>query len=84
MGKLDPPGLAALASLRSIRGQRFSLDRREFAMIQSARALGVTWERIGEALGVDSPQAARQRYERLQGRIAPPGLAGPRTLGSDR
>ncbi len=84
MGKLDPPGAAALASLRSIRGQRFSLDRREYAMIQSARALGVTWERIAEALGIGSAEAAREWYERLQGRIAPPGLAGPRTLGSDR
>ena len=29
MGKLDVPGATALAALRSIRSQRFSLDRRE-------------------------------------------------------
>ena len=75
MGKLEPPGASALASLRSIRGQRASLDRREYAMIHSARALGVTWKRIAGALGVDSPQAAQQRYERLQKRITPPDLA---------
>ena len=69
MGKLDLPGASALASLRSIRGQRSSLDRREYAMMTSARALGVTWKRIAGAFGLDSPQAARQRYERLEKRI---------------
>jgi len=73
MGDRKQPGAGALESLRDITAERYSLDRREFAMIQSARALGVTWERIGEALGVDSPQAARQRYERLERRIGPGG-----------
>ena len=75
MGKLtpDPPGMAALASLRSIRGQRHSLDRREYAMIHSARALGVTWTRIGEALGTGRDEA-KHRHEELERRIAVPDL----------
>ena len=67
----DPPGAGVLPVLRYIRAQRSSLDRREYAFVQSARALGVTWKRIGEALGLDSPQAAQQRYERLGKRIGP-------------
>ena len=74
MGKTvtpDLPGSSVLAALRSIRGQRYSLDRREYAMIQSAMALGVTWERIGEALGLGSADAARERYADLEKRIGP-------------
>ena len=75
MGQLnpEPPGMAALASLRSIRGQRSSLDRREYAMLQSARALGVGWGRIAEALGLDTADAKR-RHEELDARVAVPDL----------
>ena len=70
-------GNAVLDSLAAIRSERFSLDRRELALLQSARALGVTWKRIAVALGLDSPQAAQQRYERLEKRIAVPPPAPP-------
>ena len=75
MGKLatDLPGASALAALRSICGQRHSLDRREFAMIHSARALGVGWGRIAEALGLDTADAKR-RHEELDARVTVPDL----------
>ena len=73
MGKLDLPGASALASLRSIRGQRSSLDRREYAMMTSARALGVGWGRIAEALGLDTADVKR-RHEELDARVAVPDL----------
>ena len=37
----------------------------------AARALGVTWKRAGDALGLDSADAARERYEELDKRIGP-------------
>lgn len=67
----EQAGSSALAALRSIRAQRSSLDRREYAMLQSARALGVNWERAGEALGLDSADATRERHEELGKRIGP-------------
>jgi hypothetical protein len=37
-----------------------------------ARGHGLTWAQIAFGLGLGTPQAARQRYERLAGRIADP------------
>ncbi len=44
--------------------------------IQQARKHGISWERIGEALGV-SRQAATQRYAKHM-EAAPPLKTGPR------
>ena len=60
-----------LAALKAIRTERFSLDHREYALMQGARALGATWKQVAGAAGLDSPQAAQQRYERLEKRIGP-------------
>lgn len=67
----EQAGAGALEALRVIRGERRSLDRREYAQIQSARALGVTWQRIGRALGYRSPQAGHQWYKVLAKRVSP-------------
>jgi len=66
VGEVDAPGSGALAALRAIRADRDSLRCRELAAIRGARALAATWKQIAEALGLDSPQAARQRHKRLE------------------
>jgi len=61
-----------LAALKAIRSERFSMERREYALIQGARAEGIiTWDQIADALGFSSPQAAQQRYRALGRRIGP-------------
>ena len=71
MGDRKQPGAGALESLRDITAERYSLDRREYAMIQSAYVLGAPWERIATALGLPSADAARERYEALEKQIGP-------------
>ena len=63
------PGI--LDALRQIGPERVSLDRREFAFIQAARALGATWDQIADALGHGDPE---QRYTELRERFAPADL----------
>ena len=70
MGQLDT-GAGVIEALRQIRTERYSMERREYALIQSARALGRTWQQIATALGQHSPQAAQQRYKALGRRIGP-------------
>jgi len=60
-----------LAALKAIRSERFSMERREYALIQGARAEGIIWDRIADALSLNSPQAAQQRYRALGRRIGP-------------
>ena len=60
-----------LADLKALQGERSSIDHREYAFIQAARALGATWDRIADALSLNSPQAAQQRYQALGRRIGP-------------
>jgi len=64
-----------LAVLRGADQRRYDLDEGEYLCIQGARDEAATWKQIAEALGLDSPQAAQQRYERLGKR-----LGGPRSL----
>ena len=71
MADRKQPGAGALESLRDITAERYSLDRREYSMIQSAHVLGAPWERIAKALGLSSADAARVRYETLERRIGP-------------
>ena len=63
------PGI--LAALKALHSERFSIDHREYALIQGARALGATWEQIAEALGQRTAHAARERYETLEEQIGP-------------
>jgi len=64
-----------LDALHQVTGERERLDRAERELIDMARRHGVTWSRIGRALGVGTAQAAQQRRKRL-GRVArsSPGL----------
>ena len=59
-----------LAALKAIRTERFSLDHREYALIQGALALGAGWKQIGEALGLGTHEA-QQQYEALEARVGP-------------
>jgi hypothetical protein len=58
-----------LDALRQVTGEREQLDRAERELIGMARRHGVTWSKIGRALGVGTAQAAQQRRKRL-GRAA--------------
>lgn len=60
-----PQLLAALDALSRLRAR---LDQWEPMLIDSARALGLTWAQIAPALGVASRQAAERRYLRLKPR----------------
>lgn len=44
------------------------LDATEAALIDIARGLGLSWARIGFALGLGSAQAAQKRYARVSSR----------------
>ncbi|MGY0066940.1 DNA-binding protein [Streptomyces sp. QTS137] len=58
---------AALSLVPLARGE---LDELETGLLQMARGRGMTWQDIAFGLGLGTPQAARQRYERLAGRTA--------------
>ncbi|MFF8644625.1 DNA-binding protein [Streptomyces sp. NPDC015345] len=58
---------AALTLLPLVRGE---LDELETGLLQMARGRGMTWPDIAFGLGLGTPQAARQRYERLASRTA--------------
>lgn len=56
---------AALSLVPRARGE---MDELEAGLLQMARGRGMTWPDIAFGLGLGTPQAARQRYERLVGR----------------
>ncbi|MEU7636645.1 DNA-binding protein [Streptomyces sp. NPDC039016] len=58
---------AALSLVPMVRGE---MDELEAGLLQMARGRGMTWQEISFGLGLGTPQAARQRYERLVGRTA--------------
>ncbi|PNE41238.1 MULTISPECIES: DNA-binding protein [Streptomyces] len=58
---------AALSLVPMARGD---MDELETGLLQMARGRGMTWQEISFGLGLGTPQAARQRYERLAGRTA--------------
>ncbi|MER6107603.1 DNA-binding protein [Streptomyces hirsutus] len=58
---------AALSLVPLVRGE---MDELETGLLQMARGRGMTWQDIAFGLGLGTPQAARQRYERLFGRTA--------------
>lgn len=47
------------------------LDANEATLIDIARRLGLSWSRIGFALGLGSAQAAQKRYARVSSGVAP-------------
>ncbi|MFG2039903.1 DNA-binding protein [Dactylosporangium sp. NPDC048998] len=57
--------LAALTLLPDVRAE---LDAIELQLLTRARNGAITWQDIACGLGLNSPQAARQRYERLEAR----------------
>ncbi|MEU5974029.1 DNA-binding protein [Streptomyces sp. NPDC047315] len=59
---------AALTLFPLVRGE---LDELETGLLQMARGRGMTWQDIAFGLGLGTPQAARQRYERLASRATP-------------
>ena len=56
---------AALSLVPLVRGE---MDELETGLLQMARGRGLTWQEIAFGLGLGTPQAARQRYERLASR----------------
>jgi hypothetical protein len=70
-GLADLPPADIIAALQLIRPARESLDRLESNVMASARQQWMSWRVIAEALGLLSPQAAAQRWERLTGTVAP-------------
>ncbi|MFC4061452.1 DNA-binding protein [Planomonospora corallina] len=59
-----------VAALSLIPQARAQADGLEAGLIQMARGRGMTWQEIAFGLGLGTPQAARQRYERLAGRTS--------------
>ncbi|WP_037611512.1 hypothetical protein [Streptomyces albus] len=53
---------AALTLVPRVRGE---LDELEEGLVRMARGRGMTWPQIAFGLGLGTPQAARQRHERL-------------------
>ena len=62
--------VAALTLLPTVRAD---LDSTELALLKIARISGMTWQDIAFGLGLNTPQAAKQRYERLETRSEDPG-----------
>ncbi len=60
---------AALTLLESARAE---MDALEAGLLFVARAEGLTWPEIAKHLGVRSPQAAQQRFERVTSRADTP------------
>ena len=64
-----------LAALTLLAAARAEVDQAEAALLFTARAHGLSWSQISQAMGLGSPQAAQQRFGRVTGR------AGPRERG---
>jgi hypothetical protein len=56
------------AALSLLPRARAEMDELEIGLLEMARGRGMTWPQIAFGLGLQSPQAARQRYERLASR----------------
>lgn len=59
------------AALRLVDSARAEFDAMESGLLFVARAEGLTWPQIAEHLGVRSPQAAQQRFDRVTARSTP-------------
>ncbi|MFF7262381.1 DNA-binding protein [Streptomyces sp. NPDC008159] len=56
------------AALSLVPPARAEMDELEVGLLEMARGRGMTWPEIAFGLGLQTPQAARQRYERLASR----------------
>ncbi|TWV20185.1 MULTISPECIES: DNA-binding protein [Streptomyces albidoflavus group] len=70
------------AALTLVPSARADLDELETGLIRMARGRGMTWQEIAFGLGLGTPQAARQRYERLAGRAGGEGGRGGGVAGA--
>lgn len=57
-----------VAALTLLPGARAEVDQTEAALLFTARAHGLSWSQISQAMGLGSPQAAQQRFGRVTGR----------------
>jgi hypothetical protein len=60
-----------LAALTLLPAARAEVDQAEAALLFTARAHGLSWSQISQAMGLGSPQAAQQRFGRVTGRARP-------------
>lgn len=58
-----------LAALTLLPAARAELDQLEAALLFTARARGLSWSRISQAMGLGSAQAAQQRFDRVTDRV---------------
>lgn len=65
------------AALKLVESARADLDALESGLMLIARAEGLTWPDIAQQLGVRSPQAAQQRFQRVSTRVHADDEAGP-------
>ena len=70
VGDLGEEGV--LAGLALLTAARAELDQSEAALLFTARSHGLSWPRISRAMGLRSPQAAQQRFDRVSGRAQSP------------
>jgi hypothetical protein len=66
-----------LAALTLLTAARAELDQTEAALLFTARSQGLSWPRISRAMGLGSPQAAQQRFDRVSGRAQSPEAQSP-------
>jgi hypothetical protein len=57
-----------VAALTLLPAARAEVDQTEAALLFTARAHGLSWAQISQAMGLGSPQAAQQRFGRITGR----------------
>lgn len=72
-GDLAEDGIEAALTL--LPAARAEVDQVEAALLFTARAGGLSWSRIARAMGLGSAQAAKQRSDRIAGRVE--DRAGP-------
>jgi hypothetical protein len=65
-GVNDDEVMAALTLLPAARAE---MEQLETALLFTARAQGLSWGRISQAMGLGSAQASLQRFDRLTGRV---------------
>lgn len=75
MGKGDIGDEELAAALTLLPAARAEVDQVEAALLFTAHAHGLSWSRIGRAMGLGSAQAAKQRFDRVASRVE--DRAGP-------
>lgn len=67
LARVEPADLAAAMCL--LRAARMDVDKLERQLIMAARHQELPWRFIADALGLQSPQAAAQRWQRLMNEV---------------